>query len=332
MKKNKILYTVKYCQDNNIAVICQTQHQWDRCRTMYGFCYVKLHGVSDAYLLPNGIWATKEFCKDIICISADVFIRDNEKDFQRLRRQAKRLLVKPTVNITEMDIVDIVADYFLLDTSDLVGKSRKYEIREPRQIAMFLVKEFFNHKFNSEIARDIFKCTATVSPHANFSHAVAKVTKLEKDVPHIASDLKKLRHLIREKMMDNYSKEHGGIISQSTGIIVGHKHILKSDIKTTSDTSNMPDNFTIEKKLHTTSPLKTHKQYPLTQDDMQKEICSSLGVPKELFGKSKDKTNEKHNIHDETAFEWLLDKPKQQKDTVNYHVQAYILPNKKNKK
>ncbi|MCC7432939.1 chromosomal replication initiator protein DnaA [Candidatus Peregrinibacteria bacterium] len=47
------------------------------------------------------------------------------------------------------DVVDIVAKYYSLTKSDLVGLERKKEVMTPRQISMYLIREILNQSYES---------------------------------------------------------------------------------------------------------------------------------------------------------------------------------------
>ncbi len=88
------------------------------------------------------------------------------------------------------DVVDIVARYFNLTKSDLIGADRKKEIMMPRQISMFLIREILNQSFES-----IGECFGGRN-HTTVMHACNKVEnqiridqKLQRDVNALKKEL-----------------------------------------------------------------------------------------------------------------------------------------------
>lgn len=56
----------------------------------------------------------------------------------------KRLVVR-----TIEDLIDMVASYFKLTKSDLIGEDRRKEVMVPRQICMFLIREILDYSYES---------------------------------------------------------------------------------------------------------------------------------------------------------------------------------------
>lgn len=56
----------------------------------------------------------------------------------------KRMVVR-----NSEDVVDIVADYFKLPKSELVGEARRKEIMVPRQICMYLIREALDQSYET---------------------------------------------------------------------------------------------------------------------------------------------------------------------------------------
>jgi chromosomal replication initiator protein len=88
------------------------------------------------------------------------------------------------------DVVDIVAKYFTLTKSDLVGLDRKKEVMVPRQISMYLIREILNQSFES-----IGECFGGRN-HTTVMHACNKVEnqmkidqKLQRDINALKKEL-----------------------------------------------------------------------------------------------------------------------------------------------
>ncbi len=54
---------------------------------------------------------------------------------------------QPTKNINPNQIIKAVADYFQIPVNDLIGRSRKKNMVEPRQMAMFLLRDMLNMSY-----------------------------------------------------------------------------------------------------------------------------------------------------------------------------------------
>lgn len=59
------------------------------------------------------------------------------------------LIQEPTQNLTPNDIIVAVAESFEVSQTEICGQSRKKEVVEPRQIAMFLLREMLNLSYPS---------------------------------------------------------------------------------------------------------------------------------------------------------------------------------------
>lgn len=73
---------------------------------------------------------------------------------------------------TIKEIVDVVAEYYSLNSSEICMKSRKREIVQPRQIAMFFAKKMTKHSL-AQIAFEIGQ-----KDHATVLHASKTVQNL----------------------------------------------------------------------------------------------------------------------------------------------------------
>lgn len=98
--------------------------------------------------------------------------------------------VKPTVGMIQR----ICAKYFDLSLNRLLSCSRAYEVVRPRQIAMFLAKEFTMQTL-PEIGRRF-----EGKDHTTILHAVRKIAKKAGDDKQLADDLDALREQIRSAL------------------------------------------------------------------------------------------------------------------------------------
>ncbi len=85
------------------------------------------------------------------------------------------------------DVVDIVAKYFSLTKSDLVGSDRKKEVMTPRQITMYLIREILNQSYES-----IGDCFGGRN-HTTVMHACNKVVNQMKIDPKLQRDIGALK-------------------------------------------------------------------------------------------------------------------------------------------
>jgi chromosomal replication initiator protein len=51
------------------------------------------------------------------------------------------------VNITPTQVIKAVASFYEISPTDLLGRSRKKEVVEPRQIAIYLLREMLNMSY-----------------------------------------------------------------------------------------------------------------------------------------------------------------------------------------
>jgi chromosomal replication initiator protein len=59
------------------------------------------------------------------------------------------IIQEPTLNISPTDIIKAVAEAFEVSSNDLTGHCRKKEVVEPRQIAMYLLRDVLNLSYPS---------------------------------------------------------------------------------------------------------------------------------------------------------------------------------------
>jgi len=98
-------------------------------------------------------------------------------------------------NITSSDIVRTVAEFFEVPTSDLITRSRKQEVVEPRQIAMYLLRDILKLSY-PHIGEKLGK-----RDHTTAMHACEKITK---DIAQNPSLNQKIL-LIKERLTKNSS-------------------------------------------------------------------------------------------------------------------------------
>ena len=123
-------------------------------------------------------------------ISAYAQFTDREIDVDLARDALKDLLIYKDRQLTVDNIQRLVADYFNIQISDLISKSRARNIARPRQIAMSFSKQYTTlslPKIGAEFGgRD----------HTTVLHACKKVDELIKNDLNFESDYKKLQKII----------------------------------------------------------------------------------------------------------------------------------------
>jgi chromosomal replication initiator protein len=74
-------------------------------------------------------------------------------------------------NLTAQEIIKSVADFFEVPVNDLINRSRKKEVVEPRQIAMYLLREILKLSY-PHIGEKLGK-----RDHTTVIHACEKISK-----------------------------------------------------------------------------------------------------------------------------------------------------------
>ena len=85
------------------------------------------------------------------------------------------------------DVIDIVARYYSLTKSDLIGADRKKEIMMPRQVSMYLIREILNQSY--ETIGDSFGGRN----HTTVMHACNKVVNQVKVDQNLSRDINALK-------------------------------------------------------------------------------------------------------------------------------------------
>lgn len=107
-------------------------------------------------------------------LSKVVFYQDvkNEKiTKEKLEKIINEVVQNNIKNINFNDVIKTVSDFFEIPTSDLIGKGRKKEIVEPRQITMYLLRELLDLSYPF-IGEKIGK-----RDHTTAIHSCEKITK-----------------------------------------------------------------------------------------------------------------------------------------------------------
>ena len=96
----------------------------------------------------------------------------NEKiDTKKLDEIINETVQVTAKNITASEIIKAVADFFEVQQGDLIDRSRKQEVVEPRQIAMYLLREILKLSY-PHIGERLGK-----RDHTTAIHACEKITR-----------------------------------------------------------------------------------------------------------------------------------------------------------
>jgi chromosomal replication initiator protein len=145
-------------------------------------------GLRKAILKGKAIYNDIKIPDDVIAFIAEN-VTENARDLEGIvvALQARAIIVGSEINIdvakqvieqtlrierkpvTIQDVHDVVCNYYRLDKPELQAKTRKHEIVEPRQVAMYLAKKFTN-KSLAQIGR-----LTGNRDHATVSHGIKVV-------------------------------------------------------------------------------------------------------------------------------------------------------------
>lgn len=97
-----------------------------------------------------------------------LFYQDTKKidvDVQLTNQIADHFTKKSNINVTPDQVIKSVADYYEISLSDLIGKSRRHELIEPRHIAIYLLRDLLDLSF-PHIANKLEKKDHTTAIYA----------------------------------------------------------------------------------------------------------------------------------------------------------------------
>jgi chromosomal replication initiator protein len=123
----------------------------------------------------------------IVSLMAQASLTRREIDVELAKNTLKNIVMNEDKEVTIDTIQEIVADYFKVTIADLKSKSRKKEVVYPRQLAMFLAKEYTDLPLKSIGyhfgGRD----------HSTVIHSIQSVNLLMGETPDVEETLQKLR-------------------------------------------------------------------------------------------------------------------------------------------
>jgi chromosomal replication initiator protein len=68
-------------------------------------------------------------------------------DLGQAEKLLAEMITRDNVNITPTQVIKAVASFYEISPTDLLGRSRKKEVVEPRQIAIYLLREMLNMSY-----------------------------------------------------------------------------------------------------------------------------------------------------------------------------------------
>lgn len=89
----------------------------------------------------------RELEGSLIKLASTAILEEAEITKEFATRTLKDLLKSTTPNISSRKVIKIVADYFSIEPSDILGKRRIKELVYPRQLVMYLLREELNQSY-----------------------------------------------------------------------------------------------------------------------------------------------------------------------------------------
>lgn len=123
----------------------------------------------------------------IVSLMAQASLTRREIDVELAKNTLKNIVMNEDKEVTIDTIQEIIADFFQVSIADLKSKSRKKEVVYPRQLAMFLAKEYTDLPLKSIGyhfgGRD----------HSTVIHSIQSINLLMDETPDVEETLQKLR-------------------------------------------------------------------------------------------------------------------------------------------
>jgi chromosomal replication initiator protein len=123
----------------------------------------------------------------IVSLMAQASLTRREIDVELAKNTLRNIVTNESKEVTIDTIQEIIADYFQVSIADLKSKSRKKEVVYPRQLAMYLAKEYTDLPLKSIGyhfgGRD----------HSTVIHSIQSINLLMDETPDVEETLQKLR-------------------------------------------------------------------------------------------------------------------------------------------
>jgi chromosomal replication initiator protein len=103
-----------------------------------------------------------------------------------------KTIQQPTKNVSDSQIIRAVTDYFHINTNDIIGRCRKSSIAEPRQVAMYLLRDILGMSYPS-IGDKLGKRDHTTAIYAynKISEEISKNQNLNQKILAIKEEISK---------------------------------------------------------------------------------------------------------------------------------------------
>lgn len=127
-------------------------------------------------------------------INKIIFHRNHNPKFNlgHAEKVMEEVVQQSSVNITPAQVVKAVAEFYELSSTDIISKGRKKEIVEPRQVAMYFLREMLNMSYPF-IAEKMGK-----RDHTTAIYACEKITHAANQNPAFSQKLVMIKELINK--------------------------------------------------------------------------------------------------------------------------------------
>ena len=132
----------------------------------------------------------RELEGSLIKLASTAILEEAEITKEFATRTLKDLLKSTSPNISSRKVIKIVADYFSIEPSDILGKRRIKELVYPRQLVMYLLREELNQSY-PQIGELLGG-----KDHTTIMHGVNKIMTNKKSDYSIEKDLRNIKERI----------------------------------------------------------------------------------------------------------------------------------------
>lgn len=129
----------------------------------------------------------RELEGSLIKLATTAMLEDAEITKEFAIRTLKDILKTSTPNISNRKVIQVVADYFSIEPSDILGKRRIKELVYPRQLVMYILRDSLNQSY-PQIGELLGG-----KDHTTIMHGVNKIINLKKTDPTIEKDLRNIK-------------------------------------------------------------------------------------------------------------------------------------------
>ena len=123
----------------------------------------------------------------IVSLMAQASLTRRDIDVELAKNTLRNIVMNEDKEVTIDTIQEIIADFFQVTIADLKSKSRKKEVVYPRQLAMFLAKEY------TELPLKSIGYHFGGRDHSTVIHSIQSINLLMDETPDVEETLQKLR-------------------------------------------------------------------------------------------------------------------------------------------